>query len=51
MNAIVYQKLTKEFVLGHLKEEKEAEKEIYPAFAGLSVMGGEGNETDKSELS
>jgi hypothetical protein len=37
--------------LAHLKEEKEAGKEIYPAFAGLSVMGDEGNEADKSMLS
>ena len=50
MNAIVYQNLTKEAVLAHLKGEKEAGKEIYPAFAGLSAMGDEGNETDKSKL-
>ena len=37
-------------MLAHLKEEKEAGKEIYPAFAGLSVMGDEGNQADKSEL-
>jgi hypothetical protein len=42
--------LAKEAVLAHLKEEKEAEKEIYPAFAGFSVMGDEGNQADKSEL-
>ena len=50
MNAIVYQNLAKEAVLAHLKDEKEAGKEIYPAFAGLSVMGDEGNEADKSKL-
>ena len=46
--ATVYQNLAKEAVLTHLKEEKEAGKDIYPAFAGLSVMGDEGTETDKS---
>jgi hypothetical protein len=45
-----YQNLTKEFVMSHLKVEKEAGKEIYPAFAGLKLMGDEGRETDESRL-
>jgi hypothetical protein len=45
-----YQNLTKEFMMSHLKVEKEAGKEIYPAFAGLKLMGDEGRETDESRL-
>jgi hypothetical protein len=33
--------------MSHLKAEKEAGKEIYPAFAGLKLMGEEGRETDE----
>jgi hypothetical protein len=45
-----YQNLTKEFVMSHLKAEKDVGKEIYPAFAGLKLMSEEGRETDGSKL-
>jgi hypothetical protein len=45
-----YQNLTKEFVMSHLKAEKEGGKEIYPAFAGLKAMGEEGREIDGSKF-
>jgi hypothetical protein len=47
---IVYQSLTKEFVIRHLEAEKAAGKQIFPAFAGLEMMNEEGKETDKSKL-
>lgn len=49
-DSIVYQNLVKEFVLGHLKEEKETGAEIYPAFAVSSIIGDEGHEADKSNF-
>lgn len=36
--------------MSHLKLEKEAGKEVYPAFAGLKLMGDKGRETDRSRL-
>jgi hypothetical protein len=45
-----YQNLTKGFVVSHLKAEKEVGKEIYPAFAGLKLMGEEGRETDEGRF-
>jgi hypothetical protein len=43
----VYQNLAREAVMRHLELEKAAGKEIYPAFAGLSMMDDGGNEAEK----
>jgi Ring hydroxylating alpha subunit (catalytic domain) len=42
----VYQVKTKEMIMEHLKLEKEAGKEIHPAFAGLKYAGEKGKEAD-----
>ncbi|KAE9378403.1 ISP domain-containing protein [Stipitochalara longipes BDJ] len=44
---LYYQNLTKEFVIRHLEDEKVAGRQIFPAFAGLNAMDGEGKETDR----
>ena len=47
---IVYQNLTKEAVIRHLEAEKEAGRQIDPAFAGSEAMNAEGNDMDKSKF-
>ena len=36
--------------MSHLKAEKDVGIEIYPAFAGLKLMGEERRETDESRF-
>jgi hypothetical protein len=42
----VYQAKTKEMIMEHIKLEREAGREIFPAFAGLKYAGEKGKEAD-----